>query len=43
VLEGGRIIQEGTHAELVEAEGLYRRLWKIQTALENELSTPAES
>jgi ATP-binding cassette subfamily B protein len=43
VLEGGRIIQEGTHAELVEAEGLYRRLWKIQTALENELANPAES
>lgn len=43
VLEGGRITQEGTHAELMEAEGLYRRLWKIQTALENELSHPAES
>jgi len=42
VLESGRIIQEGTHAELVEAEGLYRRLWKIQTALENELTNPAE-
>jgi ATP-binding cassette subfamily B protein len=37
VLEGGRISQEGTHAELVEAEGLYRRLWTIQTSLENEL------
>ena len=36
VLEGGRIIQQGTHAELVEAEGLYRRLWTIQTALEDE-------
>ena len=43
VLESGRIIQEGTHAELVESEGLYRRLWTIQTALENELSNPAES
>jgi ATP-binding cassette subfamily B protein len=43
VLEGGRIIQEGTHAELVEAEGLYHRLWKIQTALEDELSNPTES
>ncbi len=43
VLEGGRIIQKGSHSELVETEGLYRRLWKIQTALENELSNPAES
>ena len=43
VLEGGRIIQQGTHAELVEAEGLYRRLWTIQTALENELMDPATS
>lgn len=43
VLERGRIIQEGTHAELVEADGLYRRLWTIQTALEIELSNPAGS
>lgn len=43
VLEAGRIIQQGTHAELVEAEGLYRRLWKIQTALENEIAKPAKS
>ncbi|YCM43164.1 ABC transporter ATP-binding protein [Verrucomicrobiaceae bacterium 227] len=43
VLEGGRISQQGTHSELVEAEGLYRRLWNIQTALENELTNPAES
>lgn len=43
VLEEGRIIQQGTHAELVEAEGLYRRLWTIQTALENELENPKAS
>ncbi len=43
VLEDGRIIQQGSHADLVEAEGLYRRLWTIQTSLENELSTPVES
>ena len=42
VLEGGRIIQQGTHAELVEAKGLYRRLWTIQTALENELLEPTK-
>lgn len=43
VLEDGRIIQQGTHAELVEAEGLYRRLWKIQTSLENEISNRSKS
>ncbi|MBX5481715.1 MAG: ATP-binding cassette domain-containing protein [Myxococcaceae bacterium] len=30
VLEGGRIIQSGTHARLVEQEGLYRRLVERQ-------------
>jgi ATP-binding cassette subfamily B protein len=43
VLEGGHIIQQGRHADLVEADGLYHRLWTIQTSLENELSTPSES
>jgi len=34
VLDHGRIIQAGTHAELSAREGLYRRLWQIQTNLE---------
>jgi ATP-binding cassette subfamily B protein len=37
VLEKGRIIQHGSHAELAEQDGLYRRLWTIQNALENEM------
>jgi len=36
VLDKGRIIQSGTHADLANQEGLYRRLWQIQTALEDD-------
>jgi len=38
VLEGGRIIQHGTHAALAAKDGLYRRLWTIQNALEKKIS-----
>ena len=34
VLEGGRIIQEGTHRSLLAEEGMYRRIWNLQNALE---------
>jgi ATP-binding cassette, subfamily B, bacterial len=37
VLEHGRITQYGTHEQLVNEEGLYRRLWQIQGALEEDL------
>jgi ABC-type multidrug transport system fused ATPase/permease subunit len=30
VLEGGRVVDEGTHAELLERGGLYRRLYEMQ-------------
>ena len=30
VLHHGRIVQDGTHAELVKEDGLYQRLWKLQ-------------
>jgi ATP-binding cassette subfamily B protein len=31
VLDKGQIIQEGTHRNLLEEDGLYRRLWNIQS------------
>jgi ATP-binding cassette, subfamily B, bacterial len=32
VVDGGRIVQRGTHAELVDAEGLYAELYRTQFA-----------
>jgi ATP-binding cassette subfamily B protein len=37
VLDGGRLVQEGTHDQLVISAGPYRRLWEIQGALEEEI------
>jgi len=37
VLDGGRVVQRGTHDALLAEEGLYRRLWTIQTELQTEL------
>ena len=37
VLENGEIAQQGTHEELIHQEGLYKRVWRIQAALEEEL------
>jgi len=36
VLDHGRIVQSGTHRELVNKPGLYRRLWKIQGAVDDD-------
>ena len=37
VLEKGKITQEGTHQELIAKEGLYQKIYQIQSYLENEL------
>jgi len=39
VLDHGRIVQYGAHEKLVAEEGLYRKLWQIQGALEEDLRT----
>jgi len=41
VLDRGQIVQTGTHAELAAQEGLYRRLWDIQTRTEPDFSRDA--
>jgi ATP-binding cassette subfamily B protein len=38
VLDEGRLVEEGRHAELVAAGGLYARLWRVQQ-LEDELAS----
>ena len=42
VVEDGRITQQGTHEELIHQEGLYGRIFNIQTALEEEVFSGAE-
>ncbi|MCY4525492.1 MAG: ABC transporter ATP-binding protein [Anaerolineaceae bacterium] len=37
VLEGGRIVQRGTHAELVNQAGIYRQVHDVQERLDEEL------
>lgn len=37
VLEQGRLVQQGTHQQLLEQDGLYRRIAEIQNMLEDEL------
>jgi ATP-binding cassette subfamily B protein len=36
-LEKGRIVQQGTHAQLLEHDGIYRQIYDIQTRIEVEL------
>jgi hypothetical protein len=42
-MEDGRIMEIGTHAELLAADGLYRRLYEMQFAREEEGVTDADA
>jgi ATP-binding cassette subfamily B protein len=37
VMDGGRIVQRGRHERLVREDGIYRRIFNIQTRIEEEL------
>ena len=43
VLEGGRLVQEGTHEQLLKTPGLYQRIADIQNLLEDEMKTEQEA
>jgi ATP-binding cassette subfamily B protein len=44
VLQGGRVVQRGKHAELLEQEGLYRRIFDLELRDQEEaLGRPAPS
>jgi ATP-binding cassette subfamily B protein len=37
VMDKGKVVQMGTHAELVSQDGMYRRIFEIQTRIDAEL------
>ena len=37
VLDRGAVVQMGNHQSLIAEEGLYRRLWRIQSVMEDDL------
>jgi ATP-binding cassette, subfamily B, bacterial len=43
VFDEGRVVEQGTHEELRNRPGLYRRLWRMQCELEDSLAAETET
>lgn len=42
VMEGGEVAEQGTNAELIAKNGIYRRIYDMQMSLPEELKKEAE-
>lgn len=42
VMENGEIVQKGNHQELLQKDGMYKRVWEIQNSLESEIDFEKE-
>ncbi|MGK7878557.1 MAG: ABC transporter, partial [Crocosphaera sp.] len=38
VMEFGKIVEQGTHEQLLEKQGIYAGLWQVQTGVNSEQS-----
>jgi ATP-binding cassette subfamily B protein len=36
-MDKGKIVQKGTHEELINTEGLYKRVYEIQSSIDEDL------
>ena len=43
VFDQGRVVQQGTHSELMQEEGIYRRIYDMQTRVEADLEKEISS
>ncbi len=43
VMEQGKIIEQGTHTELMQNGGLYSRIWSLQNSLEEEFEIDTQA
>jgi len=43
VMDKGQIVQRGRHADLVKQDGIYQRIFNIQTRIEDELEKEISS
>ena len=43
VLSGGKVAQIGSHEELLKVDGIYSRIWNIQSKLESAILEKEEN